>query len=338
MKCSLYFKSMKRIKNHKLGLLGERCFADGYTGDIKESTTVKSEKKETIDNKSESDPDEDKNDEFMDLDDVKDVKVKIEKVNDELTKDGKVKLEKVKGEKVTDDEVKERILSHTETVGYKPAPVVDLSDDEDEFYPDSDDSAPSDDDVETHLGLCRKIPRADRPKKRKRKAGMPENAKVVYMTLANGQKVKKFTKTSTKFVPSRPWNPYPTQVTVEQVCTFLEMKDYPIPVTKELKESFKDVKVFEEFAIPLFRRVNPKAHPLVLQTLLRSKWFEVMNTLEDDESGNKNNAENGETLGDKDNTENDEKMDTSDEAVITRIETDKIIKPKIKRIKLNWTL
>ena len=49
-------------------------------------------------------------------------------------------------------------------------------------------------------------------------------------------------------------------------------------VNEELKERFKDKRVFDEFALPLLKISNPTAHPLTLSTLLRAKWFEVMNT------------------------------------------------------------
>ena len=35
--------------------------------------------------------------------------------------------------------------------------------------------------------------------------------------------------------------------------------------------------------MPLLRRLNPGAHPLVLDTLIRAKWFELMNTEEEEE-------------------------------------------------------
>ena len=49
-------------------------------------------------------------------------------------------------------------------------------------------------------------------------------------------------------------------------------------VNEDLKERFKDKRVFDEFALPLLKISNPTAHPLTLSTLLRAKWFEVMNT------------------------------------------------------------
>jgi len=223
--------------------------------------------------------------------------------------DMKVKLENLD---ISDLEEKIVAVNTTETGAYKSGPRYDDSDDsENEFEPESDESAPSDDDAESHLGLMRKRRSVDKPKKRKRRANVvPSNAKVMYMTNSQGVKVKKFSaKLSTKFIPGRPWIPYQTQVTVDQVCKFLEMKDYPIPVTEGLKESFKNKQIFNDYATPLFRRVNPKAHPLVLETLVKAKWFEVMNTFTEEKES--------------------EKMDTEDN-------TDVVHKPKPKKIKLNF--
>ena len=68
-------------------------------------------------------------------------------------------------------------------------------------------------------------------------------------------------------------------ITVEQCCRYLELKDYPIVVNKKLKEKFRDKKVFEDYAIKLFKTVKPDAHPLHLQTLIQVKWCEVMKTV-----------------------------------------------------------
>ena len=67
-------------------------------------------------------------------------------------------------------------------------------------------------------------------------------------------------------------------VTVEQCCQYLGLRDYPILVNQTLKERFKDKRKFDVFATPLLKIANPRAHPLILSTLLRAKWYEVMNT------------------------------------------------------------
>ena len=104
---------------------------------------------------------------------------------------------------------------------------------------------------------------------------------MVYKVSASGQKVKKFKMTPKEmkgWVPSHPWVPHPNQVTVEQCCLYLELQDYPIIVTKELQEKFQKKDVFDEYALHLLKIANPRAHPLTLMTLLKAKWFEVMNT------------------------------------------------------------
>ena len=55
------------------------------------------------------------------------------------------------------------------------------------------------------------------------------------------------------------------------VCRFLGMVDYPIPMNQ-----FEDKEAFDKYAVPLFKSVNPDAHPLTLMTLVKAKWFEVM--------------------------------------------------------------
>lgn len=199
---------------------------------------------------------------------------------------------------------------------YKAAPIV-LDSDSDEFEPESDESAPSDDDVETHLGLMRKNLNTDKPRKRKRKKVIPENATVIYMRNSAGVMVKKYNvhKESTRWVPPHPWVPYKTQVTVEQVCQYLEMVDYPIVMNEDLKKRFQDKQVFEDFATPLFRKVNPDAHPLTLKTLVKAKWFEVMNT----------NTEESKEENEDLNLNVDVKPSSNER------------KPILKKIKLNWT-
>ena len=164
---------------------------------------------------------------------------------------------------------------------YRPAEVIVDSDDE--YEAESDDSAPDDDDIESHLGMLTKWNphRDEKQKTRKRKRAIPENARVVFMVSASGQQIKKVKMTpkeTTRWVPPHPWVPYPNQVTVEQCCLFLELKDYPIVVNKELQEKFQNKAVFDEYALPLLKMANPSAHPLTLSTLLKAKWFEVMNT------------------------------------------------------------
>jgi len=165
---------------------------------------------------------------------------------------------------------------------YRPAPVVD--DESDDEYEDiSDDSAPDDDDVEAVLGLMRK--RTFKPKKKKLINKEMLSTKAVYLTLASGQRVKKYTfqkNEQQKFTPSKPWIPYRSQVSVAQVCKYLEMKDVVILSTPALRHKCKDRTFFDSIARPLLRRANPDSHPLVLDTLVRAKWFEVMNV--EDES------------------------------------------------------
>ena len=85
---------------------------------------------------------------------------------------------------------------------------------------------------------------------------------------------------------------------------YLELKDYPIVVNEGLKEKFKDKKVFDDYALPLLKTANPNAHPLTLSTLIRAKWFEVMNT---ETPGAKSENEANEMAVNGTNEENDSK-------------------------------
>ena len=79
-------------------------------------------------------------------------------------------------------------------------------------------------------------------------------------------------------MPKKPWIPFKTQVSVQQVCQYLEMKDVLIKSTPALRITCRDWKFFNELARPLARKANPDAHPYVMATFLRAKWFELMNT------------------------------------------------------------
>lgn len=167
---------------------------------------------------------------------------------------------------------------------YKPAPVVKDEDSDDEYEPISDDSAPDDDDVEAVLGFGLMRKKTFKPKRRKINTEML-STKAVYITLASGQRVKKFTnQANQKFVPRKPWIPYRSQVSVAQVCKYLETKDVVILSSPALRHKCKDRTYFDSIARPLLRRANPDTHPLVLDTLIRAKWFEIMN-IEDEDVG-----------------------------------------------------
>ena len=164
---------------------------------------------------------------------------------------------------------------------YRPAAVV--TDTDSEYEVESDDSAPEDGDIEAQLGMLTKWNphKKNRANRRKRKREFPSEARVVYMVSATGQNVKRYKvggNQSQRWTPPHPWIPYPTQVTVQQCCLHLQLRDYPILVNERLKERFKDKTEFDKFATPRLRIANPGTNPLVLKTLVRAKWFEVMNT------------------------------------------------------------
>ena len=123
-------------------------------------------------------------------------------------------------------------------------------------------------------------------------------------------------------------------MTVEQVCKFLELRDYPIPASKTIQERFMEFETFENYAKPFFRRMNPKAHPLVLSTLIKAKWFEIMNTLVDDPSEKEKEENATETM----DTEQSDQIKTESKIEIHQQEKPNLTLPKPKRIKLNFAI
>ena len=270
MKCERYYRSFYRIKIHK----ALQCPAERKQ-DIKNEIFSQDS---NLDNKylgeGESD-DYKKEEKCLEEKDIK----KEESFGSPIA----VKTEPAEGSDNVEGEAKPlvfqgRINPYCSGV-YRPAPVV--TDSDSEYEVESDDSAPEDDDIEAHLGMLTKWNPHRDTRKRKRERGMPAGAKIVFMISASGQKVKRYKlsgKTTQRWVAPHPWVPHPHQVTVEQCCQYLELRDYPIQVNPTLKERFKDKRKFDDYATPLLKVVNPRAHPLILSTLLRAKWFEVMKT------------------------------------------------------------
>lgn len=369
-KCNLFFRSFAKMKHHKAGTLGEQCAGEEKKAVIEKpeepvqddsnpwnyniipatpvvvKEDVKSEEVNCVEGVKEGgevnvDKTIAKDDNLGDLknppkeetEEKNDIKIKTEP----LEADSEVKI---KEEPVDGDIPFLKREPYADGI-YKAAPIV-LDSDSDEFEPESDESAPSDDDVETHLGLMRR--NTYKVKAKKRKKVTPANGTVIYIKNAAGQKVKKYAvqKESTRWVPPHPWVPYRNQVTVEQVCQFLEMVDYPIAMNEALKKKFEDKQAFDDYAMPLFKKMNPDAHPLTLMTLVKAKWFEVMNTV--NEEVEKDETEH---IVQSENLITEEKMEELKQEVETKPATPtssqfatKIsVKPPLqKKIRLNWTL
>jgi len=152
----------------------------------------------------------------------------IESMDNDPDNPAELKAEDVKdedGEHVEKEDVKPIKKDPYADGVYRPAPI--LVDSDSEYEAESDDSAPEDDDIETHLGMLTKWNphKKDQPRIRKRKREIPADAKVVFMVTASGQQVKKIkltNKESQRWVPPHPWVPYPHQVGVrEHVLVFL---------------------------------------------------------------------------------------------------------------------
>ena len=65
---------------------------------------------------------------------------------------------------------------------------------------------------------------------------------------------------------------------VKNCCLYLGLSDYPIIVTEQLKERFKDKNLSFYFAGQLLSSANPGANHLFIATLIGEKWQEVMKT------------------------------------------------------------
>ena len=246
MVCDLFFRSFSRIKYHKaLQCKGVDNKDQETNDDSKKDCDIKQEDnpwsynlesssdlKEEIKSEATAEEQQASAENLNNKDSVKKnlgisehVSVKKEYVEEDA--DEKVGVVK---QEPTDEDSKE-VKSETGRVDpyaggvYRPAAVVEDSDSE--YEAESDDSAPEDDDVESHLGMLTKWNphKADQPKTRKRKREIPENAKVVIMVSASGQKIKKIKmnpKESTRFVPPHPWVPFLTQVNIfDRSCYYV---------------------------------------------------------------------------------------------------------------------
>ena len=68
------------------------------------------------------------------------------------------------------------------------------------------------------------------------------------------------------------------KISVSQVCRFLKMKDYPVPVTDQSRDFFQEYNNFENYYLPLLASVNPTCDPLKIKTLSKAKWREIISS------------------------------------------------------------
>ena len=97
---------------------------------------------------------------------------------------------------------------------------------------------------------------------------------------ASLHKVKsgKITKRKSEVLPNRSMNNSYNRfkISVSQVCRFLKMNDYPVPLTEQNRNFFQEYPNFENFYLPLIASVNPTCDPLKLKTLSKAKWREIL--------------------------------------------------------------
>ena len=122
-----------------------------------------------------------------------------------------------------------------------------------------------------------KIPiSAARKKRRSRPAQLPclpsaqPVTKETKFLIPIAEKSKKITKKRKANKPKFP----KFKVTVNGICHFYNMVDYPLLVTDQLKERFQDFSSFENFYAPLLASVNPSSDPMRIKTFCRAKWRE----------------------------------------------------------------
>jgi len=77
-------------------------------------------------------------------------------------------------------------------------------------------------------------------------------------------------------VSHNPTIPGKNQITVNMACRFLGLKDYPVPINENNIQFFKNQSNFEAYYLPLVASVNMGANPLSVKTLVKAKWFEVI--------------------------------------------------------------
>jgi len=75
---------------------------------------------------------------------------------------------------------------------------------------------------------------------------------------------------------NNPNKPGKNQVSVAQACKFLGLKDYPVPINENNKQFFSIRSNFDDYYLPLVASVNRGANPLSIKTLVKAKWFEVL--------------------------------------------------------------
>ena len=66
------------------------------------------------------------------------------------------------------------------------------------------------------------------------------------------------------------------KISVNQICRFFNMVDYPLPITDRMRNMFQDFSKFERFYAPLLASVNPVSDPLKIKTLCSAKWREAI--------------------------------------------------------------
>jgi len=123
--------------------------------------------------------------------------------------------------------------------------------------------------------------RPQEPVKQEQKVMLPKrlpSSSEVLRKPTSGRVTKRRSETastlSTTKIMNNSYNKF--KISVSQVCRFLKMRDYPVPVTEERKLFFQQYERFESYYMPLLVSVNPGCDPLKLQTLARAKWREVV--------------------------------------------------------------
>ena len=93
------------------------------------------------------------------------------------------------------------------------------------------------------------------------------------------EKTKQTTKLSLKSKSGRAWKIKPAknyrQVSVEQICFFLGLVEYPTVITPLFLTNYAKFEDFEAYYKPLVSHVNPGAFSRALDSLVAAKWHEI---------------------------------------------------------------
>lgn len=108
---------------------------------------------------------------------------------------------------------------------------------------------------------------------------MPRKKQKTSDKSSQAQNTKQTPKSSLKSKPGRRLKPKPVkksrQVSVEQICFFLGLVEYPVVISPLFITNYAKFEDFETYYKPLVSNVNPGAFSRALDSLVAAKWHEI---------------------------------------------------------------